>query len=127
MKADVPSVAMGDIAFNLLIFFVILAKAQDDTHLQWDPAEATRLEEFRNAPASVVIDRANKLYVNGQELGQAQLSGKIEELLGDLPGGERIVLLKVHREATAMYYEPVIEAISEAGGDLVHMLDEKRE
>jgi hypothetical protein len=37
------------------------------------------------------------------------------------------VLLKVHREATAMYYEPVIESISEAGGDLVHMLDEKRE
>ena len=27
MKADVPSTAMGDIAFNLLIFFVILARA----------------------------------------------------------------------------------------------------
>lgn len=127
MKADVPSVAMGDIAFNLLIFFVILAKAQDDTHLEWEPAKATKLEEYRNAKVSVVIDKENKLYFNGQQLGQAQLAGKIEELLGDAPAGDRLVLLKVHREATAMYYEPVIEAISEAGGDLVHMLEEKRE
>jgi biopolymer transport protein ExbD len=126
MKADVPSVAMGDIAFNLLIFFVILARAQDDTHLQWEPAKAANLEEVRNAKVSVVIDSANKLYLNGQEIGQSQLASKIDELLGDAPAGERLVLLKVHREATAMFYEPVIESISEAGGDLVHMLDEER-
>ena len=29
--------AMGDIAFNLLIFFVILARAQDDGHVKWIP------------------------------------------------------------------------------------------
>jgi biopolymer transport protein ExbD len=127
MKADVPSVAMGDIAFNLLIFFVILAKAQDDTHLKWEPAKADKLEEYRNAKVSVVIDEDNKLYFNGQEIGQAQLAGKIEEVLGDAEAGDRLVLLKVHRQATAMYYEPVIESISEAGGDLVHMLEQKRE
>jgi biopolymer transport protein ExbD len=66
MKADVPSVAMGDIAFNLLIFFVILARAQDDAHLEWRPAAGTRLEEVREAKVSVVIDKDNKLYLNGQ-------------------------------------------------------------
>ena len=75
---------------------------------------------------SVLIDRENKLYLNGRQLGQAQLASEIEKLLGDLPAGERIVLLKVHKDATAMYYEPVIESISEAGGDLVHVLDEKK-
>ena len=85
MKADVPSVAMGDIAFNLLIFFVILAKAQDDTHLKWEPAQADKLEEYRNSKVSVVIDAENKLHINGQEIGQAQLAGKIEEMLGDSP------------------------------------------
>ena len=57
MKADVPSVAMGDIAFNLLIFFVILAKAQDDSHLQWQPAQAKkRWKESRRPKVSVLID-----------------------------------------------------------------------
>jgi biopolymer transport protein ExbD len=126
MKADVPSVAMGDIAFNLLIFFVILAKAQDDSHLQWQPAQAKQLEGIASSKVSVLIDNQNKLYLNGQETGQAQLAKGISELLGSAPQGQRTVLLKVHKEATAMYYEAVIEAISEAGGDLVHILEEKR-
>jgi biopolymer transport protein ExbD len=126
MKADVPSTAMGDIAFNLLIFFVILARAQDDSHLQWQPAQARQLEGVASTKVSVVIDRHNKLHLNGQEIGQAQLAKSISDLLGLAPQGQRTVLLKVHKEATAMYYEPVIEAISEAGGDLVHILEEKR-
>ena len=40
-KVEVPSVAMGDIAFNLLIFFVILARATDDSHLNWTPASSS--------------------------------------------------------------------------------------
>jgi len=124
MKADVPSVAMGDIAFNLLIFFVILARASDDSHVKWQPAQGTRLESTRGTKVSVIISRENKLYLNGREIGQMQLAAEIEKYLGDLPAGERTVLLKVHNEATAMFYEPVIESISQAGGDLVHVLDE---
>ena len=126
MKADVPSVAMGDIAFNLLIFFVILARATDDSHVKWEPAQAAALESTRGSKISVAIDRENKLFLNGQAIGQPQLASRIEELLGDAPAGKRIVLLKVHKDATAMYYEPVIESISEAGGDLVHVLEEKK-
>ena len=37
-----------------------------------------------------------------------------------------MVLLKVHKDATATYFEPVIEAISEAGGDLLHVLEDER-
>ena len=125
MKADVPSVAMGDIAFNLLIFFVILAKAQDDSHLQWQPAQAKQLEGVATSRASVLIDRENKLHLNGQEIGQAQLSKQLSDLLGSAPQGDRTVLLKVHKDATALYYEAVIESISQAGGDLVHVLEEK--
>jgi biopolymer transport protein ExbD len=126
MKADVPSTAMGDIAFNLLIFFVILARAQDDSHVKWQPAQAKSLQGVKNSKVSVVIDQENKLHFNGQEIGQAQLAKRIETELGNAPAGERTVLLKVHKDATAMYYEPVIESISEAGGDLVHILEEKR-
>ena len=117
LKADVPAVAMGDIAFNLLIFFVILARAQDDSHVKWQPASAAKLERTSNSKVSVAISNENKLYLNGQELGQAQLANRVSELLGDSPSGERTVLFKVHKDATAMYYEPVIESISEAAAN----------
>lgn len=116
--------AMGDIAFNLLIFFVILARAQDDSHLQWTPAKAGNLEQAGHSMVSVVVDNENKLYLNGQEIGVSQLAGAIEVQLGDAVVGERTVLLKVHEDAVALRFEPVIEAVSEAGGDLVHIVDD---
>jgi biopolymer transport protein ExbD len=126
-RAEVPSMAMGDIAFNLLIFFVILARAQDDSHLQWTPAKAKDLESAGHATVSIVIDKDNKLYLNGQEIGVSSLAGQITEILGDTPAGERVVLLKCHQDMLAQRFEPVIEAISEAGGDLVHIVEEDRD
>ncbi|NND99017.1 MAG: biopolymer transporter ExbD [Pirellulaceae bacterium] len=127
VAANVPSMAMGDIAFNLLIFFVILARATDDSHLQWEPADSAEVTRSGASKVSVVIDVQNKTYINGKEVGIAQVSPIIDDLLGDAPIDERTVLLKVHRESTSNYYEPVIEAISEAGGKLMHVLEEKRE
>jgi len=124
-QADVPNMAMGDIAFNLLIFFVILARAQDDSHLQWTPARAEEVDPASHVKASVLIDTEDKLYLDGQEIGVAQLSGALSNILGDAPAGERTVLLKVHSESTAERFEPVLEAIGEAGGDLVHVLEKE--
>jgi biopolymer transport protein ExbD len=126
MKADVPSTAMGDIAFNLLIFFVILAKPNDDSHLKWNPAQASNLQQVRQNKVNLVIDTKGGLFLNGRALGEVQLKSQIESLLGDSPAGSRTVMLKVDRLAPAQKFEPVIEAISEAGGELVHVLEEKR-
>jgi len=119
--------AMGDIAFNLLVFFVILARAQDDSHLQWTPAKASNLESSGNTMVSVLIDKDSKLYLNGQQIGVSELAGRIETALGDAPQGQRTVLVKVHNDTLAQRFEPVIEAISEAGGDLIHIVEEQRE
>jgi biopolymer transport protein ExbD len=125
MKADVPSLAMGDITFNLIIFFVILAAPKDD-HVQWEPASAKNLQKpGQPSRVSITIDREGKLYLNGQPRSESALGGDIEELLGDAPAGERLVFLKVDKEATAPRFEPVIEAISKAGGELMHILSDQ--
>lgn len=68
LKASVPSFAMGDIAFLLLIFFVILARAQDDSHIQWQPARLDKVEMAPTARASVAIDTGSKTYLDGKEI-----------------------------------------------------------
>lgn len=125
LRADIPSVAMGDIAFNLLVFFVILARSQDDSHLKWQPAVTPKIEAVGQPRASVTIDREHKLFLNGQPVGESQLADSLQRILGDSPAGERKVFLKIHHEATALRFEPVIEAVSEAGGELVHVLQEQ--
>ena len=47
--------------------------------------------------------------LTGNRRGISQLPGRIRDSLGDAPPGDRVVLLKVHRETTAMRFEPVIE------------------
>lgn len=126
LKVEVPSVAMGDIAFNLLIFFVILAKSEDDRHLKWKPASTPKVEAAKNPKASVLVDENNRLYLNGQEIGGSQLASRLEKILANAPSGERTVLLKIHQSTQAQRFEPIIEAVSEAGGELLHVLEEKK-
>ncbi len=127
LQAQVPSMAMGDIAFNLLIFFVILARATDDSHLVWEPADAVEVTQAGASKVSLVIDIENKYYINGQQVGIAEVTPTINDILGNAPVEERTVLLKVHREASANHFEPIIEAISEAGGTVLHVLEEERD
>jgi biopolymer transport protein ExbD len=118
---------MGDIAFLLLIFFVILARAVDDSHLQWQPATTEEVEPTGAALASVVVDADEKLYLNGQSIATDALPGALEEILKGVEAGKRKVLLKVDKEATANSFQPAIEAISMAGGDLFHVVNREAE
>ena len=115
--------AMGDIAFLLLIFIVLLARARDDSHLVWQPATGTELVKPANQNASVVIDKQNITYLNGRPTQSENLATELSSLLGDLPPGSRTVLLKVHKDVIAEHFEPAIEAVSKAGGELHHVLE----
>jgi biopolymer transport protein ExbD len=55
------------------------------------------------------------------------LSEELKVILGENVPGRRTVILKVHHEVTAIYFEPVIEALSEAGGELHHILEEDKQ
>ena len=123
LTASVPSFAMGDIGFLLLIFFVILARAQDDSHVRWQPAKLKEVEMVASPLASVTIDTGFKNYLDGKEISTDALPAALSQILGDTPSGKRYVFLKVHKEAKAIHFEPVIAAISEAGCDLVHILE----
>ena len=121
--ATVPSVAMGDIAFLLLIFFVILARAQKDDHIPWKPAVADEVDQTSGTIATVTIDTDHKLHLNGSSIDAGELPAALQQILGDRPAGQRQVHLKVDREARAPSFEPAIEAISLAGGEIVHILE----
>src|SRR5262249_22936442 len=126
LEPGVPAVAMADIAFNLVLFFIILARTQDDSHLHWQPASAPKVESITNSRVSVMVDKDNKVYLNGKQLGTGELAASIQLLLGNRPAGQRPVLLKIHKDTLAATFEPILEAVSQAGGDVVHVLAEEQ-
>lgn len=126
MKVEVPAVAMGDIIFNLLVFFFILANANDDSQLKWERASTPKIEEVGQARVRVTVDEENKVYVNGRQVGVDQVKDEIDGLLGNAPLGQRTVMLRIHKNTQAVTFEPIIEAVSQVGGELVHVLTEDK-
>ena len=119
--------AMGDIAFNLIIFFVILARAQDDSQLQWTPSKVSQVERGKIPRASVVIDVRNKVFLNGNDVTESRgnLAKMIEDQLAGVKDKDRIVHFKFHKDAPTRLIEPVFEAIGKAGADAFLVVEEE--
>ena len=126
VECSPPYVAMADIAFNLVLFFVIMAKTQDDSHIQWEAAKANDTQQAKNARVSVIVDKDNKIYLNGQQVELSRLADLVTVQLGNNPAEFRTVLLKIHKDTLASTFEPIMEAVSEAGGEVIHVLEEER-
>ena len=135
MNAEVPSMAMGDIAFLLLIFFIILARVTDDSHVKVNKAAGEELEKPKSKRVSIAIDTNQITYLNGVRINPDMITQQLyvpdspagkRGLLGDMPVGQRTVLLKIDKDTPAYLFEPVIEAVSKAGGELHHVLEEKK-
>ena len=108
-------------------------------------AAAAELKKLRkeNASQKTKIDQLQKDLKAAQDSGESaaeweaereelrqrveKLSAALEDVLGATEPGKRTVFLKVDREAKAKYFEPAIEAISMAGGDLIHVLESQKE
>ena len=123
LEVTPPYVAMADIAFNLVLFFLILAKTQD---VNWEPASAPGTKPITNTRVTVSVDNENRVYLNGQQISLRELADAIERELGDKPAAERVVLLKIHKETLAATFEPIMEAVSKAGGEVVHVLEDEK-
>ena len=126
VRAEVPSMAMGDIAFNLLIFFVILAKATDDSHLIWTPPQIEEVEISRFSRVSIVIDVEKETYLNGQKIGVMILENRIKQALDGVTGEDRVVQLKIHDKTPVNIINSVVGAISKARADFFIVSDKKK-
>ncbi len=120
-----PFISLADVAFNLVLFFLIFAKVKDDRLIEWKPAQGSGTKQVGKAKVSIIVDIEKRIYLNGKQVAVKELSGLIESQLGDAQPGNRLVILKIDKEAPAGTFEPVLEAVSQAGGELVHVLKEQ--
>ncbi len=114
----VPLASMGDIAFLLIIFFIITSNFTKEPPVELELARSVDVEVLQTPRILVVIDEDNGYWVNGEARDSAeQIEWEVLALLDGLEKPEqRVVHLKVDRRATKSVYEPVINAIAKAGG-----------
>ena len=127
MDISVPTTSMGDIAFLLIIFFMVCSNFAKESKIKFKPADALDLKAVENAKISVVIDESSGIYLDGQLVNDVStLKLLIENALPDKASSKaRMVMFKCDRFASKRVFEPVLDAIASAGGIIV-AVGEKR-
>jgi biopolymer transport protein ExbD len=115
MPAIVPLASMGDIAFLLIIFFILASIPKGDPKLT--RAEAENLGEIEKTSTSVVMDEDGQCYLQNEKVATEALTGLLKSHFAD-PNqkGDRRVVVEIDRNLPYETYKHVYSSVSEAGG-----------
>lgn len=114
----VPLASMGDIAFLLTIFFILTSNfAKDDTR-NIKPPSARELAQLENQNVSVSIDAEGGVFFNGRPVASPATieAGVAGFLAGKKDPKDRMVVFRCDQGVDKKVFEPVLAAISKAGG-----------
>jgi biopolymer transport protein ExbD len=120
---------LTDLAFNLLIFFVVCASTEPDKgRAQQVPSsskDATPEKATKNV--EVVLTRTT-VSVNGAEMPLTDLQAKLTELLaGKSRPEDRIVVIRSEKDTPYHQWIKVTGLIEKAGGVITLQLEEEKE
>ena len=135
-----PSVATGDIAFNLIVFFLVCASSSPSTGRKQDipRAEQTAEKSEQANPVEVRLTRG-AIFINGNvvttEQFEQKLAAAIQEREGSgreiasLPEASRIVVVstKDNKDTPYHHWIAVTTNIARVGGIVTLQMEEDRE
>ncbi|HAB14361.1 MAG TPA: biopolymer transporter ExbD [Planctomycetaceae bacterium] len=124
-----PSSATGDIAFNLIVFFLVCASVQPDSgrHQTLPRSEETEQKEEKDKNIEVVVKRQVAL-VNGDPVQPAEFQARLAALLAGKPRPEdKVVVVKSDDDVPYHFWMTVTSQIEDAGGIITLQIEEERE
>jgi biopolymer transport protein ExbD len=124
-----PASATGDIAFNLIVFFLVCASVQPDTgRRQSIPSSETVQEESKQAENIEVSLTRTAVLVNGDVTPTNRLFSRMQTLLsGKSQPSDKVVVVKSEPDTPYSHWIHVTSVIEDAGGIVTLQLEEERE
>jgi biopolymer transport protein ExbD len=123
----VPVASMGDIAFLLIIFFMLCSRFAKEKATVEAP-QAPRIEEIKETLISVTVDRDGVIYFQGRRASVKDVEWGVRAMVeGKTQQRDKTVVFRCDRNLSRMKFEPVIEAIAKGGGLIAAVGDEKAE
>ncbi|HIF34248.1 MAG: biopolymer transporter ExbD [Pirellulaceae bacterium] len=123
-----PSSATGDIAFNLIIFFLVCASVQPESGREQSIPRSQEQEAEREEKHIEVQIRRNVALINGVVVRSDQFARRMERLLKDKKrNAERVVVVKSDKQVEYQHWIRITEMIETAGGIITIQMEEVRE
>lgn len=114
---NVPIASIGDLAFLLIMFFMLTSTFMREAPLDLAPPTSADIERMEDSPIIVSIDSEGAIYLQGVLIADADgvewgVSGLLE---GIEDPADRLVVFRCDRGVSKSVFEPVIRAIAQAG------------
>ncbi|MBN2434001.1 MAG: biopolymer transporter ExbD [Spirochaetes bacterium] len=123
-KSVLPVSAMSDIAFLLLIFFMLSSISEEDKEIQIElPSSRVSVQEDKKF-FNVWVDSAGDIFFNAKKGSPAALTTYALYKLKADP--ETRVLIRASRDVSYSVIDSVFESLREAGAYNVVLVSEKR-
>ncbi len=119
----VPTASFGDIAFLLIIFFMVASVFMKESNIKIKLATSTDIDKVESVPISVIIDSDGKIWLQGEVYSKDALEPELTAVLRDKT--DKKVFLKVDRAQKQKDFGQVLLALSNAGAEIL-MVGEKR-
>jgi biopolymer transport protein ExbD len=128
LLVEPPSVATGDIAFNLIVFFLVCASAQPDSgRKQTLPRSEERAKQEQQSKNVEVLLTRTTAAINGDLVPQREILPRLKTILSGKPRPEdRVVVVKSRPDTPYLFWIDVTALIEEAGGTVTIQLEEER-
>ena len=128
LLVEPPSTAAPDIAFTMIVFFLVCASVQPETgrpqNIPKSEETADKQEQSQNIEVSLT---ESAVLVNGSVVAMGQLNTKIRQLLaGKERESDRVVIVKSSEDATYQRWIDVTTTIEDAGGIITLQLEKKQ-
>jgi biopolymer transport protein ExbD len=122
-----PAHATGDIAFNLIVFFLVCASIQPDSgRPQTLPSSETVEEGQQTENIEVAVSRA-AVIINGDVTPMNRVFTRLKALLaGKQAPDDRVVVVKSESDTQYSRWLTITSMIEDAGGVVTLQLEEER-
>lgn len=112
-----PLTSMGDIAFLLIIFFMLVSNFMKTANVDMEEATSAELEKQEAAQKSVTMDRNGVIWFEGQQVGANEVADLLRPFVED--NHDLLVHVAIDRSLVHKDFSPLIQAVSESGAKLI--------
>lgn len=130
LMVEPAAVATGDIAFNLIVFFLVCASTQPSTGRKQDlpRSEQTKQADQKMNNIELTLTRTvSVVSVNGDPTPTPRLAGRMKQLFADkLKPEDRIVVIKCKPEVPYEHWIAVATTIQDLGGSITIQREEEQ-
>jgi len=130
LLVEPAAVATGDIAFNLIVFFLVCASVQPDSGKRQDlpRSDPTKQQEQKKENIELALTRTRTVVsLNGDPIKTEELPGRLKRLLeGKKRPEDRVVIVKSKPDVPYDHWIATTTVVQDLGANITIQREEER-